>query len=1021
MAYPPPSRPTQRQLPSDDYLYDTAPGSAGPYPDSRPVQLPRRYPQQPPYPPGPQRGPPPPPSQNYNYPQQYYGAPGPYRRGPPRAPQAAPHGDNLAGGVPPRRFPAPNNPLRQRQRERDRADDFDDDGEGGNSDDVVVDDYSSMISDDLGAYDSRFPRGAGGALSQLKMQQQRPLRRPGGVPQRPPPQQYQQQYRDDMEYMNGGMQRMDINGSGRPPPARRGPPMRQPLQAQYQEDDYYYGNGQGYVPAPLPPPHARGRGMPRSASGPVTVQPPPQLPLLERRRGSDSPMYTAAPVRSSEYSQAYEDVQYSAESSPSDQVPQPQPRQEMPTTMDISPTPPPSQAAVPANAQQDGTETETVDEVLDMYMDDTPAKNDDAPDRSPPNKSPQTAPDLSEEEPVRPSNSSNSSSESSEPRTASPYLPAQSTRQARPTQPMQYVDDQEYYPPQPPMTMVPPLLRKPMLSPHTFAPRPASPHLYGPPLQQGHPRQRGPFAPVRGPPPPDNQQMPPQPRIPGQGYRGVQQPPRPVPGGLGPRGSSRDQRFEPEGAYASSAPRAATFESETSSLPQNPGFARMATNESDDNAPYVNRYARQQPVQQQQDFPGIQPSRSPVQSAAAAQQNKQAQPANSGHATSTSHPAPVRQYSPASAMSAAQAILPPDPITVSTPLTQSAFDAATQRARDQKHNAEIQLAYAKALLEAASSPALSSMSGKLDPKATRKCIEKWTLSAQKIIKKLSTASKPYPEAVYYLGTCYGAGGKLGLEMNREKEFEHYKKASKLGHVRGSYRTAVCFELGSGTRKDEGKAWNFYKQAAQQGDTASMYKIGMVLLRGGLGQGQSTSESLIWLKRAADHADPENPHALYELGRLYETADGSNGFLPHDDNLALELYGKAATLGYIPAQYKMGAAHEYGHMGCSIDPQRSIAWYSRAAQKGDAESELGLSGWYLTGADNVLPKSETESYLWARRASEKGLAKAEYAVGYFMENGIGTTVNMHEAIRWYNKAAAQKYPKALNRLRELTTS
>ncbi|KAK9493145.1 hypothetical protein V1508DRAFT_397156 [Lipomyces doorenjongii] len=1015
MAYPPPSRPAQRQQPSDDYLYDTAAGSAGPYPDSRPVQLPRRHPQQPPYPQGPQRGPPPA-SHNYNYPQQYYGAPGQYRRGPPRAPQA-PHGDNLGGALP-RRFPPPNTLLRQRRRERaDNVDD--DDGEGGNGDDVVVDDYSSMISDDLGAYDSRFPRGAGGALSQLKMQQQRPPRRPGGVPQRPPPQQHQQQYRGDMEYMNGGIQRMDISGGG-PRPPRRGPPMRQPLQPQYQEDGYYYGNGQGYAPAPLPPPHARGRGMPRSASGPITVQPPPQLPWQGRRRGSDSPIYTDAPVHGPEYSRAYEDVQYSAESSPSDPAPQQQWRQELPTTMDIAPTPSPSQAAAPANAQQGGPETETVDDVLDMYMDDTPPKNEDTPDRSATNESAQTAPDLSEEEPVRPSNSSNSSSESSEPRTASPYLPAQSTRQARPTQPMQYVDDQEYYPRQPPMTIVPPLLRKPM-PPQTFAPRPASPHLYGPPPQQGQPRPMGPIAPARGPPLPDSQQMPPQQRMPGQGYRGVQQPPRPMPGGLGPRGSSRDQMVEPEGAYISSAPRAATLESETAGLPRNPGFSRMAMNESDDNAPSANRYARQQPVQQQSNLPRNQPQPSPVQSPAAAQQNKQAQPAKPGQAASTSHPAPVRQYSPASAMAAAQAVLPPDPVTVSTPLTQSAFDAAKQHARDQKHNADVQLAYAKALLEAASSPALSSMSGKLDPKATRKSIEKWTLSAQKIIKKLATASKPYPEAVYFLGTCYGTGGKLGLEMNREKEFEHYKKASKLGHQRGSYRTAVCYELGSGTRKDEGKAWIYYKQAAQQGDTASMYKIGMVLLRGGLGQGQSTSESLIWLKRAADHADPENPHALYELGRLYETADGSNGFLLHDDNLALELYGKAAALGYIPAQYKMGAAYEYGYMGCSIDPQRSIAWYSRAAQKGDPESELGLSGWYLTGADNVLPKSETESYLWARRSSEKGLAKAEYAVGYFMENGIGTTVNMHEAIRWYNKAAAQKYPKALNRLRDLNTS
>ncbi|KAK9321182.1 hypothetical protein V1517DRAFT_327214 [Lipomyces orientalis] len=1020
MAYPPPSRQQQHQRPSDDHLYGPGPASAGPYPDSYPVQMPWRPPQQR-YPSRAQQRGPPPPSHNYP-PQQYYGAPGPYRRGPPPPPSASQaHAENLATG-PPRRFPAPApaHALRQRQRDNERYDDFAyDDGDDGN-DDVPIDDYSSMVSEDLGAYDSRFPPGGGGGLAQMKLLQQRPPRRPVGVSKRPPPpplhppqQQYQQQYRGNMEHLNGGMQRMDVSGGG--PPRRGQTPLRVPP---YYDNDYYYAGGQGYPRPPLPPPHVRGRGMPRSASGPIPVQSPPPLSVQGRRRGSDSSMYTVGPISGPEFSRRIEDVQYGAESGPVDLTPQKQ-KQEVPT-MDIAPTPSPSPfppTVTPVNnAQLSRNETETVDDVLDMYMDDIRADSEHVPNGS---ASIRNDTDLAEEESVRPWDSSNSSSEFSEPRTESPYPPPQFTRQIRQMLPMGYAGEAEYYPSKPPVTMVPPLLRKPM-PPQGFVPRPASP--YGQPLQQDV-QYRSPISPVRGVPLPGNQQMSPQQNMPGQGYRDLQQPPRPMPGDAGARGPSRDQTFEPDVVRISPHPRAATFESEAGGgPPRNPGFARVPTYESVNTAPSVDRYAR--PLQREPDMSRVKPSPSPTPvpvpvPVQAPQQNRPAQPAKSGQiAVSTSHPAPVRQYSPATAMASVQAVLPPDPVTVPKPLTQSEFDTAKQRAKEQKYNGKVQLVYAKALLEAASSPTLSSQSGKLDSKATRKCIEKWTLSAQKIVKKLATGSTPYPEAVYFLGTCYGAGGKLGLEMNREKECEYYKKAARLGHARGSYRTAVCYELGSGTRKDEGKAWNCYKQAAQQGDTASMYKIGMVLLRGGLGQGQSTSESLIWLKRAADQADHENPHALYELARLYETADGSNGFLPHDDHLALDLYGKAALLGYFPAQFKMGAAHEYGHMGCEVDPKRSIAWYSRAAQKGDAESELGLSGWYLTGADNVLPKSETESYLWARRSSEKGLAKAEYAVGYFMENGIGTTVNMHEAIRWYKKAAAQKYQKAVNRLHDL---
>ncbi|KAK9453656.1 HCP-like protein [Dipodascopsis uninucleata] len=379
-------------------------------------------------------------------------------------------------------------------------------------------------------------------------------------------------------------------------------------------------------------------------------------------------------------------------------------------------------------------------------------------------------------------------------------------------------------------------------------------------------------------------------------------------------------------------------------------------------------------------------------------------------------PAPLRHYSSDSALSSLQSILPPDPQSSKKPVTTADLEAARAAAKREKHNSGLQLDLAKKLVEAASLLSVDN-GATVDPKIARKNAEKWTTESQKIVKKLASSSKPNLESMFYLASCYGSG-KLGLEPSREKEFELYKKATKLGHGRSAYRAAVCLEVGSGVKADKEKALAYYKHAAQLENAPAMYKLGMIYLQGLLGNPRNVSEALIWLKRAADRADSDCPHALYELAKLYESADGSSSFLEQDEVRALELYQRAAQLGHLPSQYRVGAAYEYGHLGCIMDPKLSIAWYSRAASKGDAESELGLSGWYLTGADGILPKSEAESYLWARRASEKGLAKAEYAVGYFTENGIGTTANMHEAIRWYKKAASQNYQKAINRLRDL---
>lgn len=67
---------------------------------------------------------------------------------------------------------------------------------------------------------------------------------------------------------------------------------------------------------------------------------------------------------------------------------------------------------------------------------------------------------------------------------------------------------------------------------------------------------------------------------------------------------------------------------------------------------------------------------------------------------------------------------------------------------------------------------------------------------------------------------------------------------------------------------------------------------------------------------------------------------------------------------------------------------------------------------------MLPQSDTEAYLWAKKAAEQGLAKAEYAVGYFTEVGIGTIRDEREAVIWFKRAAEHGDRRAVTRLRTL---
>ena len=57
----------------------------------------------------------------------------------------------------------------------------------------------------------------------------------------------------------------------------------------------------------------------------------------------------------------------------------------------------------------------------------------------------------------------------------------------------------------------------------------------------------------------------------------------------------------------------------------------------------------------------------------------------------------------------------------------------------------------------------------------------------------------------------------------------------------------------------------------------------------------------------------------------------------------------------------------------------------------------MTAWYLVGSPGVLPQSDKEAFLWAQKAAEAGLEKAMYALGYFLEVGIGTQPSMNEYV------------------------
>ncbi|CRK12785.1 hypothetical protein BN1723_009786 [Verticillium longisporum] len=188
--------------------------------------------------------------------------------------------------------------------------------------------------------------------------------------------------------------------------------------------------------------------------------------------------------------------------------------------------------------------------------------------------------------------------------------------------------------------------------------------------------------------------------------------------------------------------------------------------------------------------------------------------------------------------------------------------------------------------------------------------------------------------------------------------------------------------------------------------------GKACLVGDLGE-KRYREGIKWMKLAAEAADSIYNSAPYQLACLYETGYGDDVF--KDENYAAELFTQAAELGHPEANFRMGEAYEHGKLGCPRDPALSVHFYTGAAEKGHAAAMMGLCAWYMVGAEPILEKDEEEAYEWARRSAELGFVKAQYAVGYFTEMGIGCRRDILEANVWYVKAADSGDDRARQRI------
>ncbi len=245
--------------------------------------------------------------------------------------------------------------------------------------------------------------------------------------------------------------------------------------------------------------------------------------------------------------------------------------------------------------------------------------------------------------------------------------------------------------------------------------------------------------------------------------------------------------------------------------------------------------------------------------------------------------------------------------------------------------------------------------------------------------------------------------KLANDFYSKKNYKEaivwYRKAADQGNIAGQYNLGILYEKGLGLKTDLSQAIHWYQKAANQNDKDAVTHLtnAQIKLAGQLYQAKNYKEAVYLYRRLAEQG---NPVGQYNLGILYEKGLG----VPSDNNQAKLWFYKAADQGDADAINKINGNSLSQDSQPGINsfkeqtiphykagdklPDRSIIFYVDAsglhglsAKSSDSSSSASwdyaiklVSG---LGTDWRLPNKQELNLLYKTKAFVGGFSNAHY--------------------------------------------
>jgi TPR repeat protein len=213
---------------------------------------------------------------------------------------------------------------------------------------------------------------------------------------------------------------------------------------------------------------------------------------------------------------------------------------------------------------------------------------------------------------------------------------------------------------------------------------------------------------------------------------------------------------------------------------------------------------------------------------------------------------------------------------------------------------------------------------------------------------------------------------------------------KKGDGAAEMLAAEIYARGLGVPRDEKKAAELYKAAAERGIIAGKLQYALILLDGQF-EKRDEDKAYELLKEAANAG---NALAAFNFAQLALSRQPG----PAGEKIATKYYLQAAGDGLADAQYAMARIYAAGEGGVPQDDVKARQYLVEAARQNYDAAQVDLGLWLLNGKGGT--KDEKAGFRWIKAAAESGNVVAANRIAKLYREGIGTEGDPIEAAAWY---------------------